>query len=69
MWEHQQSRYYYAHLGTFYANSAIHLIFLQYIPLTHIDVNQKGLNLLSSYFNYENQCMEESLGLGDTVSP
>lgn len=57
MWEHQQGRCYYAHLGTFYANSAI-LIFLWYIPLTHIEVDQKGLNLLSSYFNCENQSMK-----------
>lgn len=66
-WEHQQGSCYYAHLGTFYANSAIHLIFLQYIPPSHTDVKQKGLNLLSSYLNYENQCMKESLSLSDTA--
>lgn len=42
-WQPQQGRRYYAHLGTFYANSVIHLIFLQYIPLNQMDVDQKGL--------------------------
>lgn len=62
-WEHQQGRCYYAHIAALYINSAIHLIFLQHIPLTHMRVDQKRLNLLSPSFSYKNQCIKESLGL------
>lgn len=65
MWEHQQGRCYYAHLGTFHANSTTHLIFLQYLPLTWMSTKKV---LLSSDFNCDSQCIKESLCLSDTVS-